>query len=172
VGAGGARLRAQRVVNVGVATPGYAPSVRLLLVACGVVILLGAGLLVASCGGGDGESATTAPSTSQTVTAITDTQTTETTTPAPAGPTEIAIVVVGGAPKGGIVRETVDKGDKVVLVVTSDVSDHIHLHGYDVMRDVAPGKPARLPFRATVPGRFEVELEDRGVPIADITVRP
>ena len=38
------------------------------------------------------------------------------------------------------------------------------------MRDVAPGKPARLPFKATIPGRFEVELEDRGVQIADITV--
>jgi hypothetical protein len=82
----------------------------------------------------------------------------------------IRIAVVNAAPKGGIVRETVQKGDRVVLVVTSDVSDHIHLHGYDIMRDVAPGRPARLPFRATVPGRFEVELEDRGVPIADITV--
>jgi hypothetical protein len=38
------------------------------------------------------------------------------------------------------------------------------------MRDVAPGKSARLPFKATIPGRFEVELEDRGVQIADITV--
>jgi hypothetical protein len=139
--------------------------------------LLGTGLLVASCGGGDEEA--TAPTTETTTTTTAETmqttqatQTTETMTPAPPGPTEIAIVVVGGAPKGGIVRETVDKGDKVVLVVRSDVSDHIHLHGYDIMRDVGPGRPARLPFRATIPGRFEVELEDRGVPIADITVRP
>ena len=79
-------------------------------------------------------------------------------------------MVVNGAPKGGIVRETVDKGDRVVLVVRSDVADEIHLHGYDIMRDVAPGKPARLPFKATIPGRFEVELEGRGVQIADITV--
>ena len=94
----------------------------------------------------------------------------ETTPPPPPGPTEIRIVVVNGAPKGGIVREKVAKGDRVVLIVRSDVTDHVHLHGYDIMRDVAPGKPARLPFKATIPGRFEVELEDRGVPIADITV--
>ena len=77
---------------------------------------------------------------------------------------------MNGAAKGGIVRETVEKNDRVVLVVTSDVADKVHLHGYDASRDVAPGKPARLPF-ATIPGRFEVELEDRGVQIADIAVR-
>ena len=125
-----------------------------------------AGLALASCGGDDGESAGT---TSTETTSTTETTTTET-TPPPAGPTEIRIVVVNGAPKGGIVREKVEKGDRVVLIVRSDVTDHVHLHGYDIMRDVAPGRPARLPFKATIPGRFEVELEDRGVPIADITV--
>ena len=80
--------------------------------------------------------------------------------------------VVGGVPKGGIVRKTVDKGDRVVLVVTSDVADEVHVHGYDLMRDVAAGGTARIRFRATLPGRFEVELEDRGVQIADLTVQP
>ena len=138
-----------------------------------VLALFGAGLALASCGGGDDESAgtTSAETTTTTTTTDTTTETTTTaTTPPPAGPTEIRIVIVNGAPKGGIVREKVEKGDHVVLIVRSDVTDHVHLHGYDVMRDVAPGKPARLPFKATIPGRFEVELEDRGVPIADITV--
>ena len=148
------------------------PVRRPLVIAVAGLLLFTGGLALASCGGGDDEStATTIPAT------VTDTTTTETTptptpTPEPTGPTVVRIAVVNGAPKGGIVRETVQKGDRVVLVVTSDVSDHIHLHGYDIMRDVAPGKPARLPFRATIPGRFEVELEDRGVQIADITVTP
>lgn len=152
------------------------PVRRLLLVAVVGLLLFAGGVLLASCGGGDDEStATTLPGTvTDTTTVETNTQTvtaTPTTTePEPAGPTVIRITVVNAAPKGGIVRETVQRGDRVVLVVTADVTDHIHLHGYDIMRDVAPGKPARLPFRATVPGRFEVELEDRGVPIADITV--
>ena len=138
-----------------------------------VLALFCAGLALASCGGDDGESAGTTSTETTTTTTTTDTTTETTTTettPPPAGPTEIRIVVVNGAPKGGIVREKVEKGDRVVLIVRSDVTDHVHLHGYDVMRDVAPGKPARLPFKATIPGRFEVELEDRGVPIADITV--
>jgi hypothetical protein len=84
-------------------------------------------------------------------------------------------VVVRIAVRGGrapLKRITVRRGEQVVFVVTSDVVDHIHLHGYNVLRDVAPGKPARLAFQATIPGRFEVELEDRHVQIADLTVRP
>jgi hypothetical protein len=136
---------------------------------CAVLALFGSGLLLASCGGDD-EADTT---TETTGTTTTETQPTTVTDPTPdEGPTVVTIVVANGAPKGGIVRETVDKGDRVVLVVRSDVTDHVHLHGYDIMRDVAPGSPARLRFRATIPGRFEVELEDRGVQIADITVQP
>ena len=58
------------------------------------------------------------------------------------------------------------------VLVRSDVEDEVHLHGYNVMRDVGPGMPARLRFRATIPGGFEAELEDRGLQIADITVKP
>ncbi len=144
---------------------------RPLALAVAALALFASGVVLASCGGGDdGTTATTVPSTVTDTTTETTT-TTETSPPKPPGPTIVRIAVVNGAPKGGIVRETVKKGDRVVLVVTSDVADHIHLHGYDIMRDVAPGKPARLPFKATIPGRFEVELEDRGVQIADITVR-
>lgn len=136
-----------------------------------MLALFGSGFLLASCGGDDGESGgTTIETTTTSETTTTTTTTTETTPPPPPGPTEIRIIVVDGAPKAGIVREEVEKNDRVVLIVRSDVSDHIHLHGYDIMRDVAPGEPARLPFKATIPGRFEVELEDRGVQIADITV--
>jgi len=65
----------------------------------------------------------------------------------------------------------VSKGDRVVIVVKSDVADEIHLHGYDKATDVAAGETARLPFTADLPGRFEVELESRGVQIADLTVQ-
>jgi heme/copper-type cytochrome/quinol oxidase subunit 2 len=143
---------------------------RLLVPALAGAILFAAGLSLASCGGGEQAQPTT--DTSETTTTTTTTTETTQTTTQPEGPTVVRIRVVNGAPKGGIVRETVQQGDRVVLVVTSDVTDHIHLHSYNIMRDVAPGRVARLPFRATVPGRFEVELEDRGVPIADITVQP
>lgn len=145
------------------------------------VLLVAAALLMgsfalASCGGDDEASGTTTETTTQTTsetTTTTETTTTETTTePEVEKPTVVRVTVVDGAPKGGIVRATVDQGDRVRLVVTSDVADEIHLHGYDVSRDVAAGGTVTLAFRASIPGRFEAELEERGVQIADITVEP
>jgi len=127
---------------------------------------------LAGCASDDGDSASSSDSTTTTET-TTDTTTTDTTTTTDAEtPTVVRITVVDGQPTGGIVRQTVKRDDRVVLVVTSDVADEIHLHGYDVSRDVAAGGTVRLPFQATIPGRFEAELENRGVQIADITVEP
>ena len=60
---------------------------------------------------------------------------------------------------------------KVVLVVISDTEDEVHLHGYDISRDVAVGGTARVSFVAKIPGRFEVELEQSGVQLAELTVQ-
>lgn len=102
----------------------------------------------------------------------TTTRATTTTTPPPRSPTQIRIVVRGGRVVGGLRRARLERGERAVLIVRADVSDHVHLHGYDIMRDVSPGTPARIRFRATIPGRFEVELEDRRLQIAQLEVRP
>jgi copper(I)-binding protein len=134
--------------------------VKKLMLACASLL---AATALTGCGSDD---STTASSTET----ATETTTTDTTTTEAEKPTVVSIVVVNAAPQGGIVRQTVNKGDRVVLVVKSDVADEIHLHGYDLSRDVTAGGTARLPFTATLPGRFEVELESRGVQIADLTV--
>jgi hypothetical protein len=142
---------------------------RIATLLAAVAVLVG-GFALASCGGDDSASADT---TTTVETTTSETTTTETTTePEPQGPTIVRVTVVDGTPKGGIVREKVSKGDRVALVVTSDVADEIHLHGYDISRDVRAGGTARIVFTATIPGRFEVELEERGVQIADLTVNP
>ena len=128
-------------------------------------------------GDDDDEAAVTTTTAATTTTPTTTTAATEPPPPTATAPPEpafdtVRVTVVGGRPEGGVRRATIEQGRDVVIVVRADVSDHIHLHGYDLMADVAPGAPARLRFTADVPGRFEVELEDRGVPIADIQVRP
>jgi len=115
----------------------------------------------------DNEATSTAASTT-----VAATTTTPPITTAPAEPTTIAIVVAGGRPTGGIQRIRLTKGEKAVLVVTSDVADEIHFHGYDLGADVQAGGSAQIPFTATTVGRFEVELEERGVQLAEIDVRP
>jgi len=137
---------------------------KILLVVAATV----ASIALVGCGSNDSESAATDTTTTDNTTTTTDT----TTTTEAEKPTEVKVVVVNGSPQGGIVRQTVNKDDQVVLVVTSDVADEIHLHGYDKAKDVAAGGTVRLPFKATIPGRFEAELESRGVQIAEITVEP
>ena len=116
-------------------------------------------------------------SAAQTTTA--QTTTVQTTTEAPPPTTteapetvEINYVVVGGQPQGGIARDSVAQGRDVVMTVTSDVADEVHVHGYDLMADVAPGAPATIRFTADAPGRFEIELENSAVQIAELEVRP
>jgi hypothetical protein len=122
------------------------------------------------------EPTTTEPTTTEgttTAPATTETEPPPPTTTAPAQPEVITIRIAVG-PEGveSIRRFSVRKGREVEIVVRSALTDHVHLHGYDLMADVAPGSPATIPFVADVPGRFEIELEDRGLQIAELEVRP
>jgi hypothetical protein len=148
---------------------------RLLIVAAAALV---AGGLFLALRPDDEDEGTTAAGTTTTTTNTTTPTSTEpsvpppTRSPPPPRPAQVRIVVRDGQPVGGIRRVTVGKGRRVVLIVTSDVADHVHLHGYDVMRDVGPGMPARLAFRATIVGTVEVELEDRRLRLATITTQP
>ena len=59
-------------------------------------------------------------------------------------------------------RAKVSLGGIVEIVVTSDVDEEVHVHGYDIMRGATPTDPAVLRFTADIPGIFEVELETSG----------
>jgi len=90
------------------------------------IALLVGGFALASCGGDDNGEASATTATETTDTTTTESTTTTTTEPEVEKPTVVRIVVVNGAPEGGIVRKSVDKGARVVLVVTSDVADEVH----------------------------------------------
>jgi len=72
----------------------------------------------------------------------------------------IVVKVKGGKVSG--VEDTVEValGDDVVLVVSSDKADEVHVHGYDETDDVSPKERAEIEFTADIPGVFEVELEE------------
>jgi FtsP/CotA-like multicopper oxidase with cupredoxin domain len=129
---------------------------------------------------GDDEETAPEPSPSPTATAEaspTPTVTAEPTeTPEPS-PTATAtldaveIEVEEGRVEGpGRVRVT--QGDRVALDVEADVTDEVHVHTYDLFFDVTPNRPARVRFRADIPGVFEVELEQSGVPLTMLEVSP
>ena len=84
-----------------------------------------------------------------------------------------------GAPVGGVRDIEVAQGDHVRLDVTPDVQAEVHLHGYELAKDVKPGQTAKFDFPATAEGVFEVEVhhlvngqEQSGVQVAELKVTP
>ncbi len=125
------------------------------------------------------EDETVAPTTtasSPTTTPTTTESSPDTTTTEPPPPEEdgvqIEIEFRDGRLVGGVRRMEIERGEGVVVVVRSDVADHVHVHGLDILRDVAPGAPARLRFRPPNPGVVEIELEDRHLLLAELEVTP
>lgn len=87
----------------------------------------------------------------------------------PAVPT---IVVKGGKPVGGVAELVFSAGDRVRFRVDSDVADEIHLHGYEIKKEVEAGGSIGFDFAATIEGVFEAELEEQGVQILELQVNP
>lgn len=67
-------------------------------------------------------------------------------------------------------RIPVDRGSVVALMITSDVDEHVHVHGYDIFVDISAGETAMVVFDADVPGVFEVEFEDSVTFITELQV--
>ena len=124
---------------------------------------------VSGCAGTDAgaapESSSPAPSSSSSA----PTTATSTAPVSPAGQ-RIEVTVTGGQVSGDTGRVPVAAGEHVVLVVTSDVADELHVHGYDLEAELPPGTPATVEFDATIPGVFEVELHDAGTLLLSLQV--
>jgi hypothetical protein len=152
-------------------------AVKVALAAAGVAIAVVL-FLVLRPGGDDDPDVTPAAQETQAVTGTgaeteTEAETGEPTTTVVGGFDEVrARITIGPDGPSGVERIDARVNQRVVLVVRSELQDHVHVHGYDLFADVGPGRQARIVFRADVPGRFEIELEDRHQPIAELRVRP
>jgi hypothetical protein len=136
---------------------------RFTLLGLAVVVLVVA-FVVARSGGNDGGSTTTTTQSAGNG---------GTSAPAePAAPAVPTVVVKNAKPVGGIKRLTFKHNDRLVFVVKSDVSDEVHFHGYDIAKEVKAGGSVRFSTKATIEGRFEVELERRKQQIAEVEVTP
>jgi hypothetical protein len=88
------------------------------------------------------------------------------------GSATTAIVVRNGEPVGGVQELEYSAGEQVRFTVRSDVADEIHVHGYDLMKDVPAGGSVSFSFPAEIEGIFEIELEGLKEQIAELRVNP
>lgn len=66
----------------------------------------------------------------------------------------------------------VREGDRVNLRMTSEGPVELHLHGYDLEREVEPGEPTEVSFEAGISGRFEFENHGTEAVLGELLVQP
>lgn len=82
------------------------------------------------------------------------------------------IVVRDGEPVDGVAELEYSAGDEIRFRVSSDAAEEIHVHGYDIAKDVPAGGTVEFAFPAELEGIYEAELEELGVQIAELRVNP
>jgi hypothetical protein len=73
---------------------------------------------------------------------------------------------------GGVTELEVDQGDTVRFRVRSSTPEEIHVHGYDITRDIPPNKTVNVSFEAELDGIWEIEFHNSGKQIAELRVEP
>ena len=106
-----------------------------------VVAAVLAAVVVAGCGSGGGNGSGGSEST-----------------PVGSSATNVEVTIAAGKVAPDPSRKVeVATGDRVHLSVTSDHADEVHVHGYDIEKEVSAGGTVTMDFTADIPGQFEVE---------------
>jgi hypothetical protein len=92
--------------------------------------------------------------------------------PDPQASTVPQIVVRDGTPVGGVARLEYESGERVGFTVHSDVADEVHVHGFDITKDVPANGSVRFGFRADLEGVYDVELHHADLKIAELRIEP
>ena len=124
----------------------------------GVTVALFAGVLtLTACSSGTEAS----PSSQSPTGSVASTPSGVSTTPTPSSPGVETITIavtqandnVSPAPS----KQPVPLGSRVILTVTSDINDEVHVHGYELEKPVKAGGRVTFDFIADKAGVFEVE---------------
>lgn len=84
---------------------------------------------------------------------------------------EFTVSVRDGKVRPKTLREKVAEGTRVRLVITSDVDDEVHVHGYELERELPAGQSVTIAFTADQTGLFEVETHETGLQLLQLEVR-
>jgi plastocyanin len=82
------------------------------------------------------------------------------------------ITIKNGKAVGGVQTVSVKKGDRARFKVVSDADHEIHLHGFDIAKDVKAGGSVTYNVKTDAPGIYEFEIEDTTTKIGQVKVEP
>ena len=138
---------------------------RLTFLAIAAVIAAVAVILLATGGGETDRRAVSTPTPTATANAS-DGEATA--TPTPTATPKPPPLLEAGSPKA----LTYKQGETVRFRVRSPEDEEVHIHGYDIKRELKAGQTANVSFKATIDGIFEIEFEDAAKQIAELRVDP
>jgi hypothetical protein len=84
---------------------------------------------------------------------------------------EISVAVTDGMVEPKPRRVEVARDSQVRLIVTSDVDDELHVHGYEVEAELEAGRPTTVELVADQTGIFEVETHETELELLQLEVR-
>ncbi len=144
---------------------------RFTFLAIAVLIAVIAVIVLSSSTGDDEETAAT-PTPTATATATAEPGAAGTATPEPTPePTPKPKPPPPLIGPGKVTELEFKEGEQVVFRARADGPEEIHVHGYDIEKEVGP-EPVRVSFPATITGIFEIELHGTGEQIAELRVDP
>jgi FtsP/CotA-like multicopper oxidase with cupredoxin domain len=73
---------------------------------------------------------------------------------------------------GKVKTLTYNQGETVRFRVRSDKAEEVHIHGYDIKKELEPNQTETVSFKATINGIFEIEFEGSATQIAELKVEP
>jgi hypothetical protein len=87
--------------------------------------------------------------------------------------------LANGQAVGGSQDISATQGDHLSVTLHTDVAAELHIHGYELAKDVDAGGTGSISFTADATGEFEIEAhhlvhgeEGPGVGLAQLTVNP
>jgi plastocyanin len=83
----------------------------------------------------------------------------------------IVVTVTGNKVSPAPATVDLGVGEKLTLTVTSDHADQLHIHGFEVEKDLVAGKPLSVTVTGEQPGVYEVETHHPELRLLKIAVK-
>ncbi|HET8950875.1 MAG TPA: hypothetical protein VFN44_10200 [Solirubrobacteraceae bacterium] len=143
---------------------------RLTFLGIAAVIAVAA-IVVLTVGGGSDDSANTSAEQTAAPTGTPTAEETqaaeETATPTPTPKPQPPLLQ-----SGKVTKLRFDEGETVRFRVRHDEAEEVHIHGYDIAKDLEPNQTITVSFPASITGIFEIELEHSAEQIGELRVDP